>query len=450
MSVNNYKDTVVYKVGQKVVRSTKHEFKNYINVNKDGQLISVIKEYRTLMTLCIHEFWDIDYRWKSEKTNNVGRLYLSKGIIEGNLPQHLNVTLFRTLDNYKGLLSGRMVSQMLRQMVGIIRGLVKSVSALSNNEYSIPDISKINVEIAPKNLEIINNTNENSYFTHYVVFINLISTKHRKFKKREAKIYVPIRLTPMDTKYINRDFNKLNGCLLTETGVDLRYHKSEDRFAAKKDKKKSKKVLKRVVGADQGIKTLLTISDKQVTSNKDDKGKDFQELYNKINRKQKHSNAKKRAIKELKDCIRYNLNKLNFNNFETFRFESNKGLKKNTQNANHFWSTMTIMDSILRKCQDNHVDLTLTPSFYKSHRCNKCGFVHYSNRSKEDSKKFKCLYCKHEADADYVAACNNELEFTFDNELFIHTAKYYKSEGFFWFTNGVFDRDQFEKTKCIP
>jgi len=126
------------------------------------------------------------------------------------------------------------------------------------------------------------------------------------------------------------------------------------------------------------------------------------------------------------------INKLDISDVRELRFESNKGVKQGTKNANKFWQTSVIQDKLKRMCQNDQVDFVLTKPAFKSQRCFKCGFVHINNREGEN---FECLNCHHVDDADHNSASNNNLNLPYTNIWSYR--QYNRNSGFFWKEDGI-------------
>ena len=425
--INKDKDTLIYKSGNTYVRSTKHKYIDYTNKCKIDFLDRFIEEYRRVINMLLFELWDMKY------IKNQHEFYLKHGYIKNGLPPYLNVSDFNCLKNYNGFLSGRMLSQILKDLMGIIRGLYKSAKSnkdrikkkKDSNGVEIlnltrPNLSNINPEIAPKHINIIENPNGNSIMDYYIKFVNLTNTKNEN-------TIVPIILTPMDLKFINNDFDTKGSIFLTKRDIILRYEKTPIPPSTKG---------KTTVGGDIGMNKILTISNGedvvQTTPKKDSQEKDLVTLMDKAKRKKKGSKAYKRTTREIEVFTQEVMNKLDFSLIHTLRLESNKGLKKNTGNANHNWKTQTITDKVLRMCQDNQVDYLAVPAAYKSQRCFPCHFVHRNNRKGE---KFKCLNCGHINDADVISASNSSFNLP-QNNLWSF-AKQNRDSGFFWGVDGL-------------
>ena len=411
--INKYSDTLIYNSLKGFVRSVKHEYTPYINLGKSIFLDDFIDEYRHLMNMCLEELWDKKYYFETKKGKYF--FHLKRRKFANGLPFSLNVCKFNCLKHYKGNISGRMISNMLKHLCGILLGELKSSKAVGHR-FEKPNVKNVNPIIHSKHTKFIVNENEKSIFKCYVELVNFTN-------KRNENIIIPIKTHKVDDKYDN--LGKRSGAvLLTKESINFIY---DIEGKSDSDNKRTE-----VIGADMGQRKILTLSDGQMTPKEDSQKKTFNDIENKINRKKKNSKAYKRALKEMKIFTNEVLNKLDVSGIKELRFESNKGIKQSTGNAHKYWQTETIQKKIKNMCEENHVDLTYTLPTFKSQRCFKCGFVHKENRDKEE---FKCKKCSHTIDADINGAMNNTLTLPYDNLWSYH--KYNRTSGFFWRENGI-------------
>ena len=411
--ISKYKDTIVYRAESDYVRSTHHEFDTYVNTNKQDFVDEFIMEYRRVMKMIFDELYNKTYKWEIKGRNmnfNLKRRSFTDGI-----PTFFNVSKFNCLKNYKGMLSGRIVSNVLKQLSGILRAELKSSKELKHR-FEIPNLNNINPELPPNFIDILDNFNDKSIFKNYILLINLT-------KVRGENIYIPIKTHKRDDYYTNRG-EIIGSIMLSSNKIDYRYKMT----GLKEDKIKSEKIL----GADIGQNKICCLSDGQQTNKENRQGKTFKQLEDKIKNKVFNSKSYRRSVIEMKNFTREVLNNLDIRDVTELRLESNKGIKENTKNNRKYWQTSLISQKLKFKCQDDHVDFVLTLSPYKSQRCFKCGFTHKNNRSKE---KFVCLNCFHVDDADNNASKNNSLELPYNNLWSF--AKLNKSNGFFWLVNGL-------------
>ena len=68
--INKTKDTVIYKATEDFIRSTKHEFNNYLNYSKMNFISDFITEYRRMLNLCLDELYNKTYYYTIKNTNH--------------------------------------------------------------------------------------------------------------------------------------------------------------------------------------------------------------------------------------------------------------------------------------------------------------------------------------------------------------------------------------------
>lgn len=410
---NIHREDKLYQAGDMYVRNVVHDFSQYTNTNKNNDISLFIDEYRKFMILACNELFNNPY---SYEINNVKfTLDIKRNKIPNILPKYLQTQNLHCKKYYKGLLSGRSQSTVATQLIGIIRGCIK-VAKDRGESIKKPNLDNILPEIPSKFISFIDNPNQNSIFKRYMVLRGLLLESPGKRGSRKV-LYIPIKTHKMNDKYEVGNNKMMGSFLLSKGKVCVRYIICNTKQRINND----------ILGVDPGINKLCSLSNGDTTDNLASDGKTIDQIFDKIKRKQKNSKAYKRSIIERDCCINHSINKIDFTKYGKLNVENNKGLKANTSNANHNWSLDVIYDKLLRKCQDDQVDISLVPSAYKSRRCYECGFVHKKNRKKEE---FKCINCHHECDADINAAMNNSLNL--DYSFLWGLDKSTKDCGFFW------------------
>jgi hypothetical protein len=276
--ISKDEDTVDYDSKDEFLRTVKHEYVDYINTSKDDFINRFIDEYRRVMNMCLNELWNKNYCYEIKgKSFN---FHLKHRIFNGGIPKYLAVSKFNCLKHYNGLLSGRMISNVINQLAGILYGEYKSSKALKHR-FERPTVTNVNPLIPPKHVQIIDNTNDDSIFENYVLLVNLTS-------KRNQNIIIPIKTHRMDDHY-NGKGEHMKSILLTKSAVNYLYKMKGDKTA-----NELKSV---VIGADMGIRKIVTLSDGQITPNTNSQGITMNDLTEKLKRKKKNSKGYKRGIK---------------------------------------------------------------------------------------------------------------------------------------------------------
>ena len=249
-----------------------------------------------------------------------------------------------------------------------------------------------------------------------------------RYPDRKNKLHIPLRLRS------HKHFNELKSGIVANTeckhedilksflvskdGIEVRF---KFKSTAKESQFKSN-----LVGIDQGQRKLFSaiyVNDK--SNNKDIDcyltetdlkeqlhSHAYNEVCDKIARRQKGSKGFKRAQAHRKNLINQAVNLLaQIFNFEDdvaeVRLEKLRRLgegKKKSRKLQAF-NYADLRHKIERKCQETNVELTETSNAYRSQRCSLCGFVHSKNRL-NGGEEFKCLKCGYTADADMNSAKN--------------------------------------------
>lgn len=242
-----------------------------------------------------------------------------------------------------------------------------------------------------------------------------------------GKILIPIPKTKHISKLEEQGFKQ------KMTAVTL-YSPSEIGLIFEKEKTEEKSE-GRTVGADQGISSVLTLSDGQVTS-KNKHNQSLNDILKKLNRRKKGSEGFRRAQQHRKNFIHWSLNQMNFNGIKTLRLEHLKNVGKGHRTSRFLssWTYPLIKEKLSSISQLEGFKIEEIGNKFRSQRCNSCGFVNKANRK---GRTFKCKHCSHSADADLNASLNLELDLAKVPSL-VFERQLNRKEGFFWNENGVF------------
>jgi transposase len=242
-------------------------------------------------------------------------------------------------------------------------------------------------------------------------------------------IYIPVKLNNQDFKMLNLKGELLCGVELRMKSFDFRYE-----IPNKELKKKGK-----IVGADSGISTILTLSDGQATNNK--YNLEFKKVLTELSLCEKGTKKFKRLQDQRKNIINNAINELDFSKIKQINLEHISNLfYKNNVNAIIARFTNTLIEAKLQSiCELKGVLLNLQESAYYSQRCHSCGLVKKNNRNKKD---YKCCnpHCKNHFvifDADLNSALNHELELPMIPKFLFRSKQNVK--GFFWKEEGFFN-----------
>ena len=195
----------------------------------------------------------------------------------------------------------------------------------------------------------------------------------------------------------------------------------------------------KIIGIDQGMKDLCTLSDGQTTPKVCPHGHSYESIIAKLSRKKKGSKAFRKAQKHKKNFVNYSINQLNFKDVKEVRLEKVVNIRhgKSSSRKMSHWSNPEIRDKIKRRCEELEVPVVEQSCAYRSQRCSNCGLVRKANRKK---KVYSCKGCGSEMDADLNAALNHEQDLSPVPFAFLGQ-KLNLGDGFYWKPDGFFKTD---------
>ena len=195
----------------------------------------------------------------------------------------------------------------------------------------------------------------------------------------------------------------------------------------------------KVLGVDQGFKTVCSLSDGQTTPTQDSHGHSLESILNKLSRRKKGSKSFREAQTHRKNFVHWSVNQLNFKDVKEVRLEKivNIRLGKSSSRLMSHWSNPEIRDKIKRRCEELEVPVVEQSCAYRSQRCSCCGLVKKSNRK---GKEYNCCGCGFKSDADLNAAKNHSQDL-FAIPFGFRVQEPNKKEGFLWKSDGLFTLD---------
>ena len=309
----------------------------------------------------------------------------------------------------------------------LIRGAGKGGSKLCIEKL---EFNSVNCQLLRAEIDDSFELSKNSEFCFDLLFsLHSMYTKEyskRNYPNRKNKLHIPLRSHKhfnelksgivANTECKNEEI--LKSFLVSKDGIEVRF---KFKSTAKESQFKSN-----LVGIDQGQRKLFSavyVNDK--SNNKDIDcyltetdlkeqlhSHAYNEVCDKIARRQKGSKGFKRAQEHRKNLINQAVNLL----AEIFGFEDDVaevrleklrrlGEGKKKSRKLQAFNYADLRHKIERKCIETNVDLTETSNAYRSQRCSLCGFVHKKNRL-NGGEEFKCLKCGYTADADMNSAKN--------------------------------------------
>lgn len=393
-----------------MIRSTKHHI-SHLNLSKSERYKDFIREYRRVASIILDQIWENGYEDFSIQENKL------------NLPKYFDYNKFPV----ETTLSARALNSVTNQLRGIIQSTVdkrrKGVWKSQFKEVDInsipltkPDLSRINPELSSKNNDII----QKDKGFDYVVRLSALG-------KSFGHIKIPIKETGVSKKWKSKG-KLLNGISLSDSYITLRFEIES--------KQKDSGI---TVGADQGMKTVMTFSNESTTPESDIHGHSLDSICTKLSRKKKGSKAFKRSQDHRKNYINWSINQLNLSEIKQINLEKvvNINYGKNSSRKMKAWTNTLIRDKLKRFAEENEVRLIEQPSVYRSQRCSCCGQVRKANRK---GKLYSCKNCGNEIDADLNAAKNHEIELP-EIPFEIRSQRMNLGKGFYWRPDGFFILD---------
>lgn len=257
--------------------------------------------------------------------------------------------------------------------------------------------------------------------------------KLKSLGKVFGTISIPIKFTKHTNLLRSKNYKQMTTWRVTNTHVMSTWEL--DPVKTKGD---------RVLGADQGLNTCLSLSDGQTTQ-KCPHGHDLKSIIERMGRKKYGSKAFKRCQVHRTNYINYSINRLNLSNVSELRLEKLRQMRsgKRTSSVLNRWTYTQINAQIISRCEELGVPVKEQSSAYRSQRCSRCGWTQKSNRK---GKEFICKSCGEKHDADINGALNHEAD------LYQLPFGFYKlslnRSGFFWTTDGVYD--EFGQVLTVP
>jgi len=405
-----------------MIRSSKIHFREVVNAEKAAKLDSFLAEYRRVAKFYLDELWDngVEYNGKVFSIKD-DRL---------NVPQFLSKTATPFIATS---LSARALKCCLTQILGVI----SSVTQKRRTALWIKDKREANGQfLYPSLLATLELKITKPYITDLKPELNSICTDFKEVSgkfdgflslksigKSFGKIKIPIRYHRQLLKWKSGKLK--NSFLISETYVVFRYELI-----------RPLKTKGTIVGADTGLKSVVTLSDGSFTPKQDLHGHSLESIINKLSRKKRGSAAFRRVQEHRKNFIHWSINQLNLRDIKQINLENvvNINFGKRASRKMQAWTNTVIRDKVISLAEEREVLVVLKDSAYKSQRCSECGLVKKSNRKGET---YTCKHCGSIMNADLNAARNHAVELP---EIPLDVFKSKKNlKGFFWNLSGFED-----------
>lgn len=408
-----------------MIRSSRIHFNKHTNKQKLNELKDFIEEYKRISKIIIDHLW----------TNGINDDKYQFNIKENklNFPKMLSK---QHLPNIETTLTARSIKCITTQICGIINAVInKRKKDLNKQKYLLSkglNISKQLKERIKKPLAKPEITSLNPELNSILCDLKEVNGKFNAFfnlksftnTKRAFTIKIPVKYHKQFNKWKSKG-KLLSSISLDNTSITFRFE-IENKIKNNGN----------TIGADQGMKTVLTFSDGQTTPNKDKHNHTLESIIDKLSRKIKGSKAFGKAQEHRKNFINWSINQLSLTNIKTINLEKivNINFGKRTSRKMSSWTNTIIRDKIIRLAEEHEVHVSLQSSSYRSQRCCKCGIVRKANRK---SKIYSCNNCGNILDSDLNAAKNHECSLP-DIPFGLRCKGYNLGKGFFWKESGLY------------
>lgn len=414
-----------------MIRTSKHKI-TFANANKQRKLHLFLDEYSRVVKIYIDYLWNNKHVW-NDKRGNAKILDIKNKQYE--CPTFISVDKELNIDTN---FSARATKCCSTQACGIVKAILekprkrlyilneqkktgrinrKLQKKVLNQKITKPEVKSVNPELNSICCDFCKVDSK-----EFDGFFQL-----KSIGKFFGKIRIPIKFHRQAIKLMNKG-NLMNSFLISSDNIEFRW----DIEALEKKKNGI------IVGADQGLKTVVTFSNGETTQLRNNHDYSLEDVLGIMARKIRGSKAFRKASEHRKNIIHWSINQLNLQDKRQVNLENvfNIGYKNRTSRKLQHWPSALIKNKLQARCEELGVQCNLQSSTYRSQRCSKCGWVRRKNRS---GKLFLCTNCGFECDADLNAAKNHEIDLP---EIYSDLrSQKLNIQGFFWKSNGLFTFD---------
>lgn len=388
-----------------MIRSTRHNLTR-LNISKRERYLEFLNDYSNYAKTVIEHIWRFGYKDFSIRDKKL------------DFPKYIN---YKDFDFIKTNLSARAKSSAATQVSQIIRSCIEKQrrvlwikdninKSVKDKKFSKPNVNFVYPNLSSKCCKFIESGGE---FMGYLVLKSL-GTKY-------GKIIVPVENFRLNGKI-------KGGFVLFSNKIQIAWEIPEQEGSGDK-----------VIAIDQGLNSVSTLSDGQVTPEYCKHGHSLNSILDKLSRKKRGSKAFKRAQAHRKNFVNWSINQLNFQGVKEVRLEKVVNIRyrrKSSRKMSH-WSNPEIRDKIKRKCEELNVLVVEQSCAYRSQRCSRCGQTRKANRK---AKLYECKNCGYCIDADYNASLNHLCDLPDVPKAFLNQ-RYNLGNGFFWKSEGFTSYD---------
>lgn len=403
----------------KIIKSSQHTIK-FANIGKQLILNEFLTEYNRVL------WWFVDYLWENKiiwGNNKVLDIKNNKFNVP-NFISTINIDLVTDL-------SARAVKLAAGEALSVIKSRTEKrkkqyyilAKKMSEGDKSIKKLqSKIDSDPLTKPTKTQNNTVAN-LDSNCCKFIPNTSSKFNGWLKLSAlgkkyeHIYIPIKFSKHSNQLAKKGYKMITSWQISNKTLFSKWEVEREKTAGNK-----------ILGADQGYVTCLSLSDGQTTG-KDCHGHDLHSIINKLSQKKKGSKGFAKAQAHRTNYINWSINQLDLSDVKELRLEKLYQMRtgNNTGRKLGHWTYTQINTQITSRCGELGVPVIMQSASYRSQRCSDCGWTQKSNRK---GKEFICKQCGSIHDADINGALNHEADlYQLPNGFW---QEKYNIKGFYW------------------
>jgi len=297
-----------------MIRTSKHIFR-FVNLNKKLNVSLFLLEYEKALNIFIDYLWNNEIIYKVKEENRI--FNISKKQYE--CPLNLTKEIYDKFP-FESKLSARALKCCSGQACSMVRAVLdkpkryqyvlnklisegkdttKIEGLISNLNITKPVLKNVKAELCSIccNFKITE-----KYFDGFLELFSI--------GKEFSKIRIPIKFHRQSNKWMKRG-KMMKSFLISENLVEIRW-----------ENKNIEKIKDgEIVGADQGLKDVITLSNGNTSPKKDCYGHTLKSITKKLSRKKKGSKAFAKAQEHRKNFINWSINSLNLNGIRQINFE---------------------------------------------------------------------------------------------------------------------------------
>lgn len=405
-----------------MIRSSKHPLA-LANGGKKEALQEILDEYRRYVQIVIDDIWTLGSPCGYCPSRNSLEIGISL-LPSSYLNEHATwlSARMRQAAGKQAVMMLKAATEVRRKQLFILRrdqeaGSVKFLqSKIDRFPLIKPDASKINMELDSRFVDF----QVNSKGTRFVRIASI---------GRKLALKIPIRETKVSRKWGTKGRLK-EAVRIGNKRIHLIYSVEDP----------PKNESGPIIGADQGVSSVLTLSSGGVTRSCPH-GHDLASIQAKMSGRRRGSKGFGRSQDHRKNYIGWTLNQLRpeLGKAKEVRLEKVQDLRRGQKSSRFLshWTYTLIKDKLSQLSEEEGFLLSEATNEFRSQRCSRCGWVRKANRK---GKTFKCNICDHIMDSDLNAASNLALDL-YQIPFWVRRSKINR-KGFYWNISGLFNFDQ--------